>query len=58
MGRNAQYKLNSSGVANCVDSSLNFMNNNTQLFMYGLLYKIQQRGKLVGQKLANSAAHC
>lgn len=22
--------LNSSGVANCVDSSLNFMNNNTQ----------------------------
>lgn len=41
MGRNAQYKLNSFGMANGIDSSLNFVNNNTQLFTYGLLYKIQ-----------------
>lgn len=39
MGRNAQFKLSIhlSGLANCVDTSLNFMNNNNQLFMYVII---------------------
>lgn len=51
MGRNAQYKLSIhlSGLANCVDTSLNFMNNNHQLFMYVYYPKYNRQENKLGR---------